>query len=199
MIDIKSEDLSISSWSSKPVSPWVGAQMNGIRIVHKPTGIEVMCDIYKSQHGNRALCMEQLRIKLKGREGVVTHNEHIKEKAIAVDFFHWWHNQPGTNTEQGFDDWWAANGQRFNEDKPTDRSCVQDKGIEERELASKLLDFSNEKPKFKEIDILIANLMAASRAAGFYRGVGHDDGGSVDQLEDEALEELQASLKRIAK
>ena len=27
--------------------------------------------------------------------------------AVAVEFFYWWHNQPGTNTEQGFDEWWA--------------------------------------------------------------------------------------------
>jgi hypothetical protein len=27
-------------------------------------------------------------------------------KAIATEFFYWWHNQPGNNTEQGFDQWW---------------------------------------------------------------------------------------------
>lgn len=31
-----------------------------------------------------------------------------KEQArkIATEFYYWWHNQPGTNTQQGFDDWW---------------------------------------------------------------------------------------------
>lgn len=27
-------------------------------------------------------------------------------KNIAVEFYYWWHNQPGSNTKQGFDDWW---------------------------------------------------------------------------------------------
>lgn len=27
-------------------------------------------------------------------------------KKIAVEFYYWWHNQPGTNTKEGFDDWW---------------------------------------------------------------------------------------------
>ena len=27
-------------------------------------------------------------------------------KQIACEFFRWWHNQPGSNTEQGFGDWW---------------------------------------------------------------------------------------------
>ena len=26
-------------------------------------------------------------------------------KSLATDFFHWWHNQPGTNTQDGFDEW----------------------------------------------------------------------------------------------
>jgi len=29
--------------------------------------------------------------------------EEMKEHAIA--FFTWWWNQPGTNTEQGYDEW----------------------------------------------------------------------------------------------
>ena len=27
-------------------------------------------------------------------------------KKMATDFFRWWYNQPGTNTDQGFDEWW---------------------------------------------------------------------------------------------
>lgn len=26
--------------------------------------------------------------------------------ALATSFYRWWHNQPGTNTDQGFDEWW---------------------------------------------------------------------------------------------
>jgi len=31
-------------------------------------------------------------------------------KKVAVEFFYWWHNQPGSNTEEGFDQWWASRG-----------------------------------------------------------------------------------------
>ena len=27
-------------------------------------------------------------------------------KALATDFYYWWHNQEGTNTQQGFDEYW---------------------------------------------------------------------------------------------
>jgi len=32
--------------------------------------------------------------------------DKLIHKQIACEFFRWWHNQPGSNTEQGFDDWW---------------------------------------------------------------------------------------------
>lgn len=28
-----------------------------------------------------------------------------KLKEFTTSFFYWWHNQPGTNTQQGFDEW----------------------------------------------------------------------------------------------
>lgn len=28
---------------------------------------------------------------------------------MATDFYYWWHNQPGTNTQQGFEEWWKQN------------------------------------------------------------------------------------------
>lgn len=31
-------------------------------------------------------------------------------KAIAVSFFQWWWNSPGTNTEDGFDEWASGPG-----------------------------------------------------------------------------------------
>lgn len=31
-------------------------------------------------------------------------------KVVAVEFFQWWWNQPGTNTAQGFDEWAAGEG-----------------------------------------------------------------------------------------
>lgn len=34
-------------------------------------------------------------------------------KKIATEFYRHWHNAPGTNTDQGFDDWWKANRARI--------------------------------------------------------------------------------------
>lgn len=34
-------------------------------------------------------------------------DDQIKE--IAVNFYYDWHNSPGTNTQDGFDDWWEKN------------------------------------------------------------------------------------------
>lgn len=34
-------------------------------------------------------------------------------KDIATEFYHSWHNSPGTNTSQGFDAWWNINKRRF--------------------------------------------------------------------------------------
>lgn len=28
---------------------------------------------------------------------------------IVTDFYRYWHNAPGTNTDQGFEDWWKEN------------------------------------------------------------------------------------------
>jgi len=36
-----------------------------------------------------------------------------KLKEIATDFFRWWYNQPGANTDQGFDEWLRLNRARF--------------------------------------------------------------------------------------
>ena len=34
----------------------------------------------------------------------VYHKEELKR--LCTDFFYWWYNQPGSNTQQGFDEWW---------------------------------------------------------------------------------------------
>ena len=34
-------------------------------------------------------------------------------KTVATEFYRYWHNAPGTNTDQGFDDWWKNNRQRI--------------------------------------------------------------------------------------
>jgi len=38
-------------------------------------------------------------------------------KDIATEFFYHWFNTSGTNTAQGFDDWWKINKARFISDK----------------------------------------------------------------------------------
>jgi len=37
-----------------------------------------------------------------------------KIKDIATKFFYCWHNSPGTNTSEGFDEWWAIHKEMFN-------------------------------------------------------------------------------------
>jgi len=32
--------------------------------------------------------------------------EFDEAKKLATSFFYWWYNQTGSNTEDGFDDWW---------------------------------------------------------------------------------------------
>lgn len=38
-------------------------------------------------------------------------SERLKE--ITCDFFRYWYNAPGNNTEQGFDEWWKDNKGRY--------------------------------------------------------------------------------------
>ena len=35
---------------------------------------------------------------------IVRNREYAKR--VATEFYYWWHNQPGTNTEQGFEEFW---------------------------------------------------------------------------------------------
>ena len=39
---------------------------------------------------------------------IVMNRDQLKE--ICTDFYYWWHNQPGANTQQGFDDWMKTTG-----------------------------------------------------------------------------------------
>lgn len=41
--------------------------------------------------------------------GLPSGYEGVKE--LCTKFFYWWHNQPGTNTQAGFDDWWKVEGE----------------------------------------------------------------------------------------
>ena len=48
-------------------------------------------------------------------EGATPKNELPEAviKEVATEFFYWWHNQPGANTQQGFDDWWKSNKAKY--------------------------------------------------------------------------------------
>lgn len=71
-------------------------------------------------HEKRELVNElrDVAVKYAGTQQLREHIAHVvnvrvpadleKEAArkMATDFYYWWHNQPGTNTQQGFDEWW---------------------------------------------------------------------------------------------
>lgn len=72
--------------------------------------ILVAANIIQALHHQKTLSKhaeEQLHLKAQ----VLYYKDHIHDlvrqtKRIAVSFFYYWHNQPGTNTDQGFDEWW---------------------------------------------------------------------------------------------
>jgi protein subunit release factor A len=61
-MEIKPEDLIISTFNTSG-SSWV-SNNSGVRIYHKPTGIEVTCEDHKGQHRNRAVCQRMLEEEL---------------------------------------------------------------------------------------------------------------------------------------
>lgn len=63
MNDIDPNDLVIQAYSSKHTA-WTQRVPNGVRIIHKPTNTEVVCDEYRSQHQNKAAALEELRRQL---------------------------------------------------------------------------------------------------------------------------------------
>ena len=54
---------------------------------------------------NRVQEGEEAIARLEGME------ETIRD--IATEFFRAWYNAPGSNTDQGFEDWWKLNKARF--------------------------------------------------------------------------------------
>lgn len=42
-------------------------------------------------------------------------------KLLATKFFYQWYNEQGTNTEQGFDEWWKTNRKDFIKEPDTKR------------------------------------------------------------------------------
>ena len=57
MIEIKPEDLIINTMSEVTKGGWFIGTLTGIRLYHKPSGIEVCLDKHRSQHKNKNECI----------------------------------------------------------------------------------------------------------------------------------------------
>jgi len=86
----------------------------------EPITESVCCDLccttthgYPGRIGTNLLtadeALKMLEYLLEGvlgeRDQLATADKLI-HKQIACEFFRWWYNQPGSNTDQGFDEWW---------------------------------------------------------------------------------------------
>jgi len=60
--------------------------------------------------------VSELAARVRELEG----KDHAKE--IATGFYYWWHNQPGNNTQQGFDEYWR-------------QSRMEELGVTEEDIA----------------------------------------------------------------
>jgi len=80
----------------RAISKWLNVRTGGV-----PRG-EIALLIL--EHAEQAAEIERLRSK-----------EHIEEYCVA--FYRWWHNQPGTNTDEGFNDWWESADRKALEDE----------------------------------------------------------------------------------
>lgn len=65
---ISRDTVIIRAYSEKPVSAWRGSP-SGIEVIHVPTGIRVTCTSERSQHKNKAICLQRLQAELTKRYG----------------------------------------------------------------------------------------------------------------------------------
>lgn len=64
-IEVREEDIEMQVFrSSGPGGQKVNKTSSAVRLIHKPTGIVVACQIERSQHRNRATAMQLLKSKL---------------------------------------------------------------------------------------------------------------------------------------
>lgn len=61
-MSLEPKDLLINPYNTSK-SGWV-ENYKGIRLYHKPTGIEIVCEKYNSQHRNKAECLRLLEEEL---------------------------------------------------------------------------------------------------------------------------------------
>lgn len=63
-VELRPQDLSISSYNPKPRPQWMAHNDRGIRIVHLPTGIVTESHEERSPHRNREIALDKLRQQL---------------------------------------------------------------------------------------------------------------------------------------
>lgn len=64
-VDLKPDDIEMEVFrSSGAGGQKVNKTSSAVRLIHKPTGIVVTCQVERSQHQNRAVCMRMLKSKL---------------------------------------------------------------------------------------------------------------------------------------
>lgn len=86
-------------------------------------------------------------------------------KKIVTEFFYWWSNHPGTNTEQGFETWWALNRKRFDLPSAPAPTCA-----DTTECENHGVDVPEDCKKYQcrkipsEIDTLLADLLPEMEA-----------------------------------
>lgn len=61
---INHDDVRIETIGHPPHPNWTGQLPRGVRITHLPTGLVAECDKHRTQHKNRAACLEELRERL---------------------------------------------------------------------------------------------------------------------------------------
>lgn len=64
-ITLLESDLEVESYHPEPPSDWVHTKPNGIRVIHKPTGLVVWCHEHKSAFDNRAAAVKELDGRVK--------------------------------------------------------------------------------------------------------------------------------------
>ena len=63
-MEIKPEDLRVNGWGSKRQSPWIAYTPKGVQLIHLPTGIVIEEDSERTQHGNKRVALERLKVEL---------------------------------------------------------------------------------------------------------------------------------------
>ena len=76
-------------------------------------------DLYKAKSDYYQGVLSLLEDKVSDLEAKLAERDEFA-RAVATEFYYHWHNSPGTNTQQGFQDWWELNRVRFLPSPPTE-------------------------------------------------------------------------------